>query len=302
MKTTTTFLTMLFVSFASMLLFQYGCSKDRIETKPLNAYASPNSYLNSKKQEEQLFVIDTNGTCPLIAKQGTELCMAKTCLKFPNGDSVHFPYTIGLIEIYKPKDMIYAQMPTVASGNILETAGEMRVRAYKNSTELLLRPGCFYTIKMPNAAPQNYMRAYYGDDGDNYTNWTDSPSPAVNPVFADTAGGYSSSITKFGWVNCDYNRAGSSNHQLTFTSSTDELTNVALFIYIPVTKTVMQVSNQVSGNIPDGTAVKIIAIGIKATGELYKFYSTQTVTASKSIEVTMESISDANLTSLLDGL
>jgi len=306
MKRTKIFFTLLCASFVCTLTFQFGCSKDRIETKPLNSYSSPNNYLNSKKQTEQQYVIDSGGTCPLTAQQGTQLCMANTCLKFPNAtgnDSVHFPYTIGIIEIYKPKDMIYAQMPTVASGNILETAGEVRVRAYKNNTELALRPGCFYTIKMPTASPQNYMQAYYGGDGDNYSDWVNNPGPAVNSNFADTTTGYySNSILKFGWLNCDYNRAAATNYNLTFTSSTDELTNVAIFVYFPSTKTVMQVFNLVSGSIPNGSSVKIIAIGVKADGSLYKFYKTETVTASASIEVTMESTSDADLTTLLDGL
>ena len=306
MKKTKIFLTLLGASLVCILTFQFGCSKDRIETKPLNSYSSPNSYLNSKKQTEQQYVIDSSGTCPLTAQQGTQLCMAKTCLMFPNvsgNDSVYFPYTIGIIEIYKPKDMIYSQMPTVASGSILETAGEVRVRAYKNGTELSLRPTCSYTIKMPNASPQNYMQAYYGGDGDNYSDWSNSPSPAVSATFANTtAGYYSNSILKFGWLNCDYSRAASTNYNLTFQSSTDELTNVAIFIYFPSTKTVMQVSNLVSGAIPNGSNVKIIAIGVKADGSLYKFYKAQTVSSSESIEVTMESTSDAALTTLLDGL
>jgi hypothetical protein len=302
MKKTNIIFTLLSILLLGALIFQFGCSKDRIEVKPLNAYASPNNYLNSKKQQEQIDTIYTNGVCPLTGQQGTQLCMANTCLQFPNGDSVHFPYTIGLIEIYKPKDMIYAQMPTIASGNILETAGEVRVRAYKNGTELSLRPGCSYTINMPNSSPQNYMQAYYGDDGDNYTDWSNTPSPAVNTNFNTVTGYYSNSITKFGWLNCDYNRAAANNHKLTFTSKTDSLTNVAIFIYFPSTKTVMQVFNLVSGNIPDGSNVKIIAIGVKTDGTLYNFYQTQLVTSSSSVEVTMQSISDSDLTTLLDGL
>lgn len=280
-----------------------GCSKQRIEDKPLNEYASPNNYLNSKKQQEQTFTIDTCSSppcpCPNVkGNQGTEICITKTNVMLPTGDSIHFPFTLKLIEIYTPKDMIYAQIPTVAAGNILETAGEIRVKAFKGGTELSLRPGQPYLVKMPNASPQNYMHAYYGDSTATSVDWTDGGS-----VFSDTTSGYySNSITKLGWLNCDYNRSSTNNHNLTFVSSTDKLTNVAIFIYFPATKTVMQVYNMVSGAIPDGSSVKIIAIGIKSNGDLFKFYKTETITASENIEVTMEAVSDGDLTTLLNGL
>jgi hypothetical protein len=306
MKTTT--LTFICIFFACTLLFQFGCTKDKLATKPLNFYISPSSYLNSKKQLEQQFTIDTNGTYYLIASQGTGLSMYNTSLISAKGDSVFFPYQIGLIELYKPKDMIYSQMSTVDSGTILETAGELRVRAYQSGAEVFLRPGSSYTVKIPNAVPQNYMRAYYGYDGDTYKGWKDSAGFAVNPIFADTGAIYSNSITKFGWINCGLKSVSSINHNLTFTSSTDSLTNVVIFIYIPATKTVMQVFNLVSSNIPDGSTVKIIAIGVKASDtpplyyNLYNFYTTLTVTASRSIEITMVSTTDDELTSLLNEL
>ena len=262
MKNINSYLKALSVLVVLALLFSYSCSKERIEEKPLNEYASPNDYLNSKKQQEQEFIIDTNGTCPLVGRvYQTELCVAKNYLMLPGGDSVFFPYTLKLIEQYKPIDMIYAQMPTVASGNILETAGEVKVTTFKNGTELQLRSGCFYQIKMPNSSPKNYMHTYFGVNASSYIDWADN-----NSIFADTAGGYSNNISSFGWLNCASDKSSSNSSQITFTSKTDKLDNVAIFIYIPATKTVMQVYNAVSGNIPNGSSVKIIAIGVRANG------------------------------------
>ena len=255
-------------------LIYTACKKDRIQEKSLNAYSSPNNYLNSKEQAEQTFTIDTNGTGPIVGNQGTNIWMGKSCLMFPNGDSVYYPFTVKLVELYTPKDMIYYQMPTVASDTILETAGEIRLRAFKNGTELLLRPGCSDAVKMPNASPQNYMRVFYGYQVSNYINWTDNPVPlgvtgGFIPAFGTTSGGYLGSIARLGWINCDVTRGGANNHTLSFVSSTDILTNVAIFVYFPATKTVMQVYNVVSGSIPDGSAVKIVAIAVDAKGNLF---------------------------------
>ena len=64
----------------------------------------------------------------------------------------------------------------------------------------------------------------------------------------------------------------------------------------------MQVYNLASGQIPNGSAVKIIAIAVDGSNQLYSFYQTQTVNASASVDVTMSATSDAALTALLDGL
>jgi hypothetical protein len=288
-------------------LIYTACKKDRIQEKSLNAYSSPNNYLNSKEQAEQTFTIDTNGTGPIVGNQGTNIWMGKSCLMFPNGDSVYYPFTVKLVELYTPKDMIYYQMPTVASDTILETAGEIRLRAFKNGTELLLRPGCSDAVKMPNASPQNYMRVFYGYQVSNYINWTDNPVPlgvtgGFIPAFGTTSGGYLGSIARLGWINCDVTRGGANNHTLSFVSSTDILTNVAIFVYFPATKTVMQVYNVVSGSIPDGSAVKIVAIAVDANGNLFSFSQNLTVSSSSQIQVTMSGTTDAALTSLLNAL
>ncbi len=128
------------------------CSKDRIEEKQqMNEYEPINNYFDNKKQDEQEFVVDTNGQGPIVGNQGTKIWAEKTKLMYPNGDSVYFPYTVKLVELYTPKDMIYYQMPTVASGSLLTTGGEVRIRAFKDGQELLLRPGNAWTIEMPNA-------------------------------------------------------------------------------------------------------------------------------------------------------
>lgn len=285
-----------------------ACKKDRIEPdRTLNEYNSPNDYLDSKKQEEQEFIITADSGGPIIGIKGTTIWGGRQCLMFPNGDTVGLPYTVKLVELYTPKDMIYYQMPTVASDTILETDGEIRLRAFKDGIELKLVTGCSWAIKMPNAAPKNYMRAFYGYPTSNYVNWTDNPaslgvSTNFTPVFTTSVNAYLNSIVKLGWVNCGIGRGSSNNHILTFASSTDNLTNVAIFIYFPATKTVMQAYNSTSSSIPDGSAVKIVAIAVDANGTLFSFNQNLTMTSATQAQVTMAATTDASLTSLLNGL
>jgi len=293
---------------ATMLVIYTACKKDRIEESVLNAYESPNNYLDSKKEAEQEFEITSDSSSgPIIGNQGTHIWGGRSCLMYPNGDSVTLPFTVKLVELYTPKQMIYYQMPTVASDTILETDGEIRLRAFKNGTELLLKPGCSWSIKMPNTAPENYMRIFYGFQTANYVNWTDNPSSlgvttSFSPIFATTTDGYLASIVKLGWINCDFKQGSSTNYQLTFASSTDNLTNVAIFIYFPATKTVMQVYNMASGSIPSGAAVKIVAIAVNTSGQLFSYYHNLTVTAAAQLEVTMAATTDPAIEALLNSL
>jgi hypothetical protein len=286
-----------------------SCSKERIQQKSSKEYdaQATNNYLDSKKQDEQEFTVDSTGSGPIVGNQGTTISGAKNCLMKPNGDTVAFPFIVKLVELYTPKDMIYYQMPTVASDTILETDGEIRLRAYKDGVELAIKPGCDYLITMPNAAPKNYMRVFYGFTKSQHIDWTDSPASlgittSVSPVFSTNSSYYMAQIAKLGWINCGYKRGSTTNHKIAFNSSTDDLSSVAFFIYFPDTKTVMQVRNMVSGSIPDGSSVKIIAIAVDSGGQLFSFSKSLTVNANEQIDVTMVATTDPALTASLDAL
>ena len=279
----------------------YGCSKKRIEPaeEQLNNYETMNNYYNTKKQQEQEFEIDSAGNGPIIGNQGTKLWVSKEKLMFPNSDSVHWPYTVKLIELYTPKDMIYYQKPNVSNGNLLTTSGEVRVRAFKNGTELVLRPSNTWTVEMPNANPLSNMKIYYGVENASYVDWTDSPAGD----FVMTSYGYTGEIAKLGWVSCGKAAAVStSTTNYTFTSTVDNLQYVSKFIYFTNAKSLMQVYGPTSGALPLGENIKIILMGINSSNQLFYYYNQSQVSTSNQINLALTGISDANLTAILDTL
>ena len=288
----------------------YSCSKDRIKTNTTpKEYEETkiNDYLDSKKQKEQEFIIDSTGTGPIVGNQKTQIWSNKDCLMFPNGDSVTFPFVVKLVELYTPADMIYYRMPTVASDVILQTGGEICLRAFKNNTELILRPGCSPRIIMPSKAPLKDMRVFYGFSASTFVDWTDNPaslgiSTTISPIFKTDSLGYNAFIAKLGWINCGLQKGAITNHILNFTSTTDVLTNVDIFIYFPDTKTVMQAYNTASGSIPNGSKVKIIALGVDKNGDLFSFSQGVTVNTSGPIDITLAATTDGDFTSLLNSL
>lgn len=283
----------------SVVFSMQSCSKERIEGEDdsLNEYVSANEYFDSKKQKEQEFIIDTAGSGPIIGNQQTKLWISKEVLMFPNGDSVHWPYTVKLIELYTPKDMLYYQLPNVSDDKLLTTAGEVRVRAFKDGQELVLRPSCTWTVEMPNIAPATDMSIYYEDSEPVVVNWNSSPVG----VFDSTAYGYSGNIKKLGWVQCakpaTYN---TDNLIFTYTSTTDKLDNVPIFIYYPTLQSLIQVFNNKSISLPKQEQAKTILIGITGGGDLFYDYRDTTVSQSIVIDVKMKETTDAALTQLLD--
>jgi len=283
-------------------LFFIQCSKERIEDKQqVNEYEPINNYFDTKKQQEQEFVIDTNGQGPIIGNQGTKIWAIKSNLMYPNGDSVYFPFTVKLVELYTPKDMIYYQMPTVASGMLLTTGGEVRIRAFKNGQELMLRPNKTWAVEMPNSSPLTGMKIHYGSANSGIINWIQNP----NEDFTVTSYGYLGLISRLGWIGCGKQAvaSGTTYTNYTFSSTTDNLQNVATFMYYSNLKSLMQVYNQTSGNAPIGDTVKIVMMGINSHQQLYYYYLKTTVNATTNhLNISLTPISDAAMTALLDSL
>ena len=295
------------MSILGLVMIWSACSRDRIE-EDLNSYESPNTYLDSKKQDEQVFVIDSASAGPIIGNQGTAIWGGIDCLRLPNGDTIDYPFTVKLVELYSAKDMIYYQMPTVGQGIALASAGEIRIRAEKDGQSLSLAEPCAFKVSMPNPAPQqNYMSVFYGNENVSPVDWrTDlnfwGITALQNGVFDVDTIGYTAYIEKLGWINADRSISSSTTRTITFDSDVDDLTNVAIFVYLPDTHTVLKAEDAVVAGIPNGVDAKIIAIAVNGSGTLFHYYDEISASSNQTIMVEMSSITDANLTTILDGL
>ena len=302
MKTTKLVFKLANVAILVGILLISSCSKERIEEEEeeqLTEYQSINSYYDTKKQDEQEFIIDTTGTDPIIGHEGTKIWVSKEKLMFANGDSVQWPYTVNLIELYPAKDMIYYQMPTLGGSIILSSHGEVKVTALKDGEELVLRSSMTWTVEMPNSTPESGMNTYYGNESSSIVNWVNTPTG----LFATSTYGYTGEIQTLGWISCAKDPAFNSGvTNYSFTSSTDDLQNVSKFIYLPNSKGLMQLYSTTSSDLPIGEDIKIIFIGIDSSNNLFHYYSSTTVGSSSTIDVTLTAITDANLTAILDNL
>lgn len=299
-------LSLLIVS--ALIFFISSCSKQRIE---MNEYESPNDFMYNNRPEEQTFILNGDSGGPIIGNQNTHLWMDSSIFMYPNGNNVSYPIIIKLIEIYKPKDMELYAMPTVAQGNLLVTAGEIRVRAFKDNDELVLKPGKVYAAKTPaqNLVPQ--MSIFYGKEVGVIIDWMDnasdvSSSPGVDAlefIQPDTAEYYSLLVPVMGWINCDYfYDSPNPLTTITFESDDDDLTNVMKFLYFPDIKSVMQVYENNGVNVPIGSTVKVLCFAQNSSGSMFHYYEQITVAENQTVNVTMSEISETDLLTLMDGL
>ncbi len=295
------------------------CSKQRIAA---NSYSSPDEFMYENRPEEQEFEIDGDGDGPIIGNQGTRLWLDSSIFMFTNGNAVSYPITIKLIEVYTPKDMMLYELPTVAQGNMLVTAGEIRVRAFKDGEELVLRPGRVYYAQVPNSDPVAEMSIFYGQETGDILDWFDNASsvssnPGIDSLewiapntdsiggpFGNPGIGYDLFVPTMGWVNCDY-FYGMNPDSLTtvsYESEDDNLDNVVIYLYFPNIGSIMQVYGQQSGLVPIGEPVISICVAMNSDGNLAHHYEEFVITPDHVVQVTMTEISEADLLALLAGL
>lgn len=290
------------IAFSAMIIgisLLSGCSKDRVETEEeKSSYKSSDEYMDARKQAEQEYEITADGTGPIVAQQGTKVWAVKEKLMFANGDAVNYPYTVKIVELYTPKDMIYYRMPSTSGTTLLTTAGEVRIRAFKNGQELVLRPTLTWTVEMPNASPVENMLTYYGEVSSSQANWVNTPSG----TFTVTAYGYTGEMAKMGWLSCAKVASTAATATFTFNSTTDNLDNVAKFLYFPNLKSLKQVYILTAADLPVGESVKVILIGINASNVPFTYFEQKTVAQDSPINVSLTANTDAGLTTLLNGL
>ncbi len=278
----------------SVALSFQNCSKDRIETNK-KSYESMNAYFDSKKQEEQEFIIDTLGECPITGKLGTHICIQKSDLQFANGDSVYFPYILKLVELYSIKDMLYYQATNNTTDGYFSSKGEVRIRTFKNESELQLRSNKSIEVEIKDSTSNQDLSVYYQQNTTPFM-WNKS-----NELYSDTDYGYLS-LVSLGWNSAGKQIANTNTAKITFSSETDNLETVEMFLYIHSGQSIVKINNHKEIQAPLGEEVTIICMAIDKQNQLYSFKTTKLISGNLAIDVSLTKISDEELTQILDNL
>lgn len=296
----------------TMTIFIFNsCSKERIEPErqAKNEYTSMDAFYDTHKQKEQEFVITSDSGGPIIGNQGTKIWVSKSIFMHPNTADVEYPFTIKLIELYKAKDMLLYNMPNISSANMLSSHGEIRVRAFHGTDELVLKPNATYRTEIPNSSPSADMKLFYGKSTGTTTDWvfppsTISTSPNVDllSVLTPSTGFYTADVSVMGWISPAYLYPISSKTKLSLTSTTDNLTNLSKYLYFKDIKSLVRIADTVSTDVPVGANVSVICAGISADNKIFSFTYNTTVASNHLVLVKMTETTDTDFLSYLDGL
>jgi outer membrane protein assembly factor BamB len=304
----------------AIVLLAIACSKDRsislIEEVPPTPIEQKDKFvaLNATTFDKlgtqpQKKTIKSDNDLPFICNQGTMVWLYTRDLKLPNGGAVTYPFDIEVLELFTPKDMILHQMPTVSNGRLLTTAGELLIKAYKDGQELSLNRINSTQINVPaRGRTDGFMGIFYGEE---------NKSGVVDWVQADTSrngngnGGtifgekesYTIFPTRIGWINCDkFYSFTEAKTAITFTSETPSIEKMLIFLYFPDLQSVMQVYGGVSGQVPVGRNVKVIAYSITEEEQYYSFFQELSVQDKQKIEVKLAPTTKEALLKYLDTL
>lgn len=305
----------------AVVLLAIACSKDRtilldketipnpIEQKDKFVAINSSTFDKLGTQPEKK-TIKSDNDLPFVGKQGTRVWLYTRDLKLPDGSAVTYPFDIEVLELFTPKDMILHQMPTVSRGRLLTTAGEVLIKAYKDGKELSINRLNSTTINVPaRGRIDGFMELFYGEE---------NKSGVVDWVPADTSrngqgngGGaifgekekYTIFPSRIGWINCDkFYDFTEAKTAITFTSATPALEKILIFLYFPDLQSVMQVYGGVSGQVPVGRNVKIVAYAVTEEEQYFSFFLEAAVQEKQKVEVKLTPTTKEALIKYLDTL
>ena len=281
----------------------FSCNKDRIDDDVVtDSFSSMDEFYNENKVEEQEFVITNEDSVGHITgNQGTELYGGKSLFMFSDrSDEVSFPYSIKLIELYEYDDIIFYQMPTSHSDGVLNIGGEIRVRAFKDAEELVLKPNLFYVAKFSSIATENDMKVFYGNvTNEKFSSWT-MANDASSVSVVDNR--YLVNLYKMGWVSPAKNTAYSGKTDIKFTVEGSGGENIGLAIVFKEFHGVITGKNLTLSNVPVGASATIVAMAKDQDGNYRLHQQDVTVTADLTIKLDLQKVSKESLLSTLDAL
>lgn len=277
-----------------------SCSKDRIDHP---SFKPMDEFYNKHKVEEQEFVIsneDSSG--PIVGNQGTELYLSRRLFKFSDrNDEVTFPYVIKLVELYKYKDVIFYQMPTPHINGPLNNGGEIRVRAYKDAEELVLRSGSSYESRFSAAVTETNMDAFQGvvTSSEEFSSWkmaTDGSNVSVNN------GKYVFNSFLMGWITPGKNTPGSGSTNIDFKVKGSGGEVIDLILAFKNFHGVVMGNDLKLNNLPIGESATLLGMAMDDKGKYRLHQSEITISNSMTIDLKMEEVDEATLLATLESL
>ncbi|HEX6431609.1 MAG TPA: hypothetical protein VF008_28155 [Niastella sp.] len=187
-----------------------ACKKD----KSTPNYAKADDFLASHAIKQQSFTGNAAAGFSIIGEKGTKITFIANSFVDGNGNAVSGNVTVTLKEVLSKKDVLFSGVMTESNGQLLESGGEILVKAQKDGVDLRLNPALQNDgarVEIPKVMNNKDMglfvqdkRQQGGATGGNQQQ--QSPftwNPAPYYPFGNGPNSYTFSLPSFTWVNCD---------------------------------------------------------------------------------------------------
>ncbi|RYU82823.1 hypothetical protein [Hymenobacter persicinus] len=228
-----------------------------------------------------------------------------------NGQLVTAPVQLAFREIFSRADMVLSSMPTVSNGRLLESAGEVYLRAAQD-TSIRLSQGATIRLQTPtpaNVASRDSMRLFAGPTGTGAAcfNWTLNTDPGS--YLTPNSNGYTITVgsvlynSGVGWFNCDRFYSSPNPQSITVNvtgNNIDPEKNTMVFAVFRTFNGSLRICDFTapgtfrSGGVPLGTPVSVAVIRTDG-GKLYYGRQDGTVQANSPFTPTLKETTPAAL-------
>ncbi|OQP64846.1 hypothetical protein A3860_19010 [Niastella vici] len=287
---------------ATAIVSVTACKKD----KSTPNYAKADDFMASHAIKEQSFSGNAAAGFTITGKDGTKVTFSPNAFVDGNGNVVSGNVTVTLKEVLSKKDVLFSGVMTESNGQLLESGGEILVKAQKDGADLRINPALQNDgarVEIPKAMNKKDMglfvqdkRQQGGATGGNQPQqspYTWNPAPYY--PFGNGPNSYSFSLPSFTWVNCDrfYSDpnpkttitalpAFQDNNQVTDLQVMLVFKNITTVITLPYDFTVQKFQSY-QNSLPIGLQADLIIIGKDSDG--YIQFGTQPITISANMHI-----------------
>jgi hypothetical protein len=318
MKNTSTNIALLIIS--TMLVFT-SCKKDSplpaqepISSNTTSSSSNLSSFFNQNViNATQIFTINSTSGQSISGAQGTNIWIQGNSFTDYMGNPISGNISIELIEIQTKADMIWLNKTTTSNGQLLESGGEISIKAFQNGNQLILAPSGYINVSLPTNNPVN-MQLFSGNQQTNGDiNWD---TTSTN-VIVDSSGNFTFNLyngtlgsDSLGWINCDYfyGQGNLTTVEVNVPASFNGLNTMIYFFFNNVYAIAPAQWNNTSqtyksyiGSLPVGEQITIVAIG-ETGGQLYSSFTPTTITTNHNEVITMTATTSNALQTDLNNL
>lgn len=304
------------------IFFIFSCEKESSTSNPTS---------NSKKQSAltdlfkniappmQNFTITAGQQQVVTGEKGTKITFFSNSFKKKDG-TILTSGTVKIVlqEMLTGPEMILANKTTTSDGKLLESGGQIYIKAYLGSEELRINKSEKPLVEIPTINPvsMNLFRGSIKENdsmtGDTIINWSTDTTTVTRRV--DSFGSkYGFFLDSFTWTNCDrFMSNGGALTDVSITLPTNVIdTNTAVFIYATSINSVTRmysydkltrkVNLGTYYRLPIGLQVKILIISKSGSQYSYEIKSV-TITDNYNSTYVPAAITEAQLKSTIKSM